>query len=219
MSDSRWGPWRIRGGLSVLALLGLTAASGCAVQSELTNVWRDTSLASGSLRNVLAVGLRKDPVRRRAWEDAFVTALEARGVAATASYRLFSDAPPDTEEVIGAIRKHGYDAVLTSVRLPDESTSQYVPGAIRSEPVTTQDYYGRFHSHWVRVRDPGYTETSTITRVQTDIWTTGRRDGRLVWSSTLRTLETMDSRSVERAVSRDIMPALDKQGVFPQKGH
>ena len=207
---------RIRSGLVAVALLALTA--GCAVQSEMTNGWHDTTLSSNSLHNVLIVAIRKDPVRRRAWEDAFTTALTARGVKATASYRIYADASPDTDQVIDAVRARGFDAVLTSTRLPNQETSTYVPGTIRSEPVTTEDYYGRFHSRLISVQDAGYTETDTIIQVQTDVWATSAVGGRLVWSSTLRTLEAVSSNTVERAVTKYIMPEMEGQGVFPKPG-
>ena len=101
----------------------------------------------------------KDRVRRRLWEDAFTQDLKLRGVTATPSYQLFPDAPPDTEDVIEAVQKNGYDAVLSSVRLPNDTRSTYFPGAVRWQPTTVRDYYGYFHTYWRYLQDPGYSET------------------------------------------------------------
>jgi hypothetical protein len=210
-------PGPVRMGLISVAGIALTLLSGCAAQTQMTNVWRDSALAPASLDNVLVVAVRKDPVRRRTWEDAFVAALAKRGVTATASYRLSPDAVPDTADVIAAVREHRYAAVLTSARLPDQTESTYVPGAFHAEEVMSRDYYGRFHSRWVTVGEPGYTETDTVVRVQTDVWSTAPGNGRLVWSGTLRTLESMSGGTVEKAVTRFIMPEMDQQGVFPSK--
>jgi hypothetical protein len=201
-------------GISALALLVLAGTAGCAAQSEMTNLWKDPSFTSGPVHNVFVVAIRKDPVRRRRWEDAFVKELTARGVTATPSYTVFPEASPDTQQVIDAVRKNSYDAVLSSVRLPDETTTTYVPGTIRQVPVTVQDYYGRLHSRWVMVQDPGYTETDKIIQVQTDLWSTAGDSGRLIWSGTLRTL---DSVNLDKAVSKEILPQLEKQGVVPKK--
>ncbi len=207
-------PRRISG-IGVGALFLLLAGAGCAANSQMTNQWRDPSLAPGSLHSVMVVGIRKDPVRRRIWEDAFTKALTARGVAATPSYKEFPDAAPDTQQVIQSVSQNHYDAVLTSVRLPDEPTTKYVPGALRQERVARPGYYGSFHSYWVTVQDPGYTETDTIIRVQTDVWAANAERGQLVWSGTLATLESVTGRSVEQAVTQEIMPEMEKQGVFP----
>ena len=67
------------------------------------------------------------------------------------------------------------------------------------------------------MQDPGYTETDTIVQVQTDLWSTGPDDGRLVWSGTLRTLEAINQGSAVRAVNEEILPELQKQGVFPAR--
>lgn len=199
-----------------IAILAMVATAGCAGQGEMTNLWKDPSFTSGPVDNVLVVALRKDPVRRRLWEDAFRRELEARGVAATASYQLYPGAPPDTQEVIAAVRKNGYDAIVVSTRLPDETTSTYVPGAVRRESVTLQDYFGHFNAYWKDVQDPGHTEFDEIRRVQTDVWSTAGR-GRLVWSGTLRTLDSVGGPTVETAVAEEIVPLMEKQRVMPAR--
>jgi hypothetical protein len=206
----------IRGSVAYIALLTSVLTAGCAGQGEMTNLWKDSSFTSGPVGNVLVVALRNDPVRRRMWEDAFAKELGARGVATTSSYQLYPGAPPDTQEVIAAVRKNGYDAIVVSVRLPDETTSTYVPGAVRREPVTLQDYFGHFHAYWTEVRDPGHTEIDEIRRVQTDVWsTTGR--GCLIWSGTLRTLDSVGGPTMETAVAEEIVPLLEKQRVVPAR--
>jgi len=207
---------RRHGAATFVALLVLLAGVGCASQFQMTEVWKDPSFNSGPLRNVLVVGVRKDPVRRRLWEDAFAQGLKVRGVSATPSYQLFSDAPPDTQDVIEAIRRNAYDAVLSSVRLPDEVQSTYVPGLITRQAVTEQDWLGRFHTYWRDVQDPGHTETDEVRLIQTDIWTTSG-GGRLIWSGTLRTLESVTGHAVGKAVTREIMPKLEKQGLVPRE--
>lgn len=207
---------RRRWGGVPIALLALMMTSGCAGQSEMTDLWKDPTFTSGPMHNVLVVALRRDPVRRRMWEDAFARELSARGVTTTSSYQIFREAPPDTQQVIEAVRKNGYDAVLVSIRLSTQTTTTYVPGTTRREMVTRQNYFGAFHTYWRDVQDPGHTEIDEIRRVQTDLWATGG-EGRLVWSATFNTLESVSNRSMETAVSEDIVPLLEKQGLVPEK--
>jgi hypothetical protein len=204
------GSWRSQGAIASTAFLVLLLLTGCASQIAMTDVWKDQSFTSGPLRNVLVVAVRKDPVRRRLWEDAFAQELRLRGVTATPSYQLFPDAPPDTQDVIEAVRRNGHDAVLSSVRLPNETRATYVPGIMRRQPVTVVDYLGRFHTYLEDVQDPGHTEIDEVRLIQTDIWTTSD-GGRLIWSGTLRTLESVNRNAVDTAVSKDIMPELEKQ--------
>lgn len=204
---------------SVYALAALVAAlvMGCAAQSQMTEVWREPSMAANPIHNVLVVGIRRDPVRRRLWEDALVSAFQARGIIATPSYRQFAEAPPDTEQVIAAVRTSAYDAVVTSVRLPDEVVSQYIPGETRLQRVRTRDYYGSFHRDWVNVQQPGYTETDVVVQVQTDLWAVRPEPGRLVWSGTLRSLESVNNTTIDRIVTQKIMPELEKSRIVPRK--
>ena len=228
----------IRHSIAAMALLILVGTVGCAVQSEMTNLWKDPTFTSTTIHNVLVVGVRKNPVRRRIWEDAFVKGLGVRGVIATPSYQLLREAVPDTQQVIDAVQKNGYDAVLVSIRLTNEATSRYVPGDVRQELVPSRGYYGRrgsygsggyygpayygppgyygnYRTHWVTIQDPGYTETDTIIQVQTDVCTTAN-GGRLVWSGTFRTLESVKG-TADEAVSKAILPELEKEGVVPKK--
>jgi hypothetical protein len=118
--------------------------------------------------------------------------------------------------MVAIVRRNGYDAVLVSVRLPNQTTSTYVPGTVRRESVTVQDFYGTFHAYWRDVQDPGHTETDEIRRFQTDVWATGA-SGRLIWSGTLRTLESVSNRTIAAAVSKNIIPLLEKQALIPKK--
>jgi hypothetical protein len=165
---------------------------------------------------VLVVALRKDPVRRRMWEDAFAQDLTARGVTAMASYHLYPDAEPDSQAVIAAVQKNGYDAVIANSRLTPETQTTYVPGVIRETPTTVQDYFGRYQTHWITVQDSGYTETDQVHRFQTDIWTT-RDPARMIWSGRFETLEVTSGQTIMDAVSEKIMPALEKHGLVPTK--
>lgn len=204
--------------LASFAMLLLLGLPGCAARTQMTDVWRDKTVAPRSFHNIMVVAIRKDPVRRRAWEDAFVSALHSRGIKAMASYTRFADAAPDSQELQRAVRSLGCDAVMTSVRLADETEDRYVPGVIRNEPMTRQDYYGRFHRDWVVVQEEGYIETDTVILVRTDLWTPRNGRGVLVWSGTLRTLERASSDLVEEAVTEHIMPLLEKQGMVPVVG-
>ncbi len=206
---------RVRMTLAPAVLMTMVLA-GCAGQPRMASVWKDPSYVVGPVQKVLVVALRRDPVRRRLWEDAFTREMGLRGVGATASYQLFPDAPPDTQDVIDAVRTRGCDAVIVSVSLPNEATSTYIPSMVHNEPVTRQDYYGRFHTFWREVREPGHMEVDQIIRTQTDVWATGS-GGRLIWSGTLQTLESLGDQSVHSAVASNIAPALESQGIIPKR--
>jgi hypothetical protein len=166
------------------------------------------------LHDVLVVAIRNNAASRRIWEDALVGQLSLHGMTATPSYRLFSDAVPDTQQVMDAVAAHGYDGVIEIHKLPTEISQTYVPGYVTERPVTRFNRWtGSYQTYIRRVREPGYTETDKIVRHQIDVWSSGE-DGNLVWSGTTETIDPNSSQDVGREISRLIVPELARAGVI-----
>lgn len=201
--------------LAVLCLVS-TALSSCA-SSGLVNMWRDPSFQASPMRNMLVIAAKKNPVHRRMWEDGFTAELGKHGIAATPSYRLFPDALPDTQAVVAAVRDSSYDGVLVTTKLPTERNVRYVPGYSTVEPVLRpRGWRGAYYTYYQRVYYPGYVETETIIRYQTDVWTT-EGDGRLIWSGTTESIDPGSSRAINREITKLIVPELQRQGILPPK--
>ena len=202
---------------AVLLLVACAAAgvlSGCAGGTQLVDMWRDPTAPSQPIRKMLVVALRRDPTSRRVWEDGFVSALEKRGVTATPSYNLFAQAPPDTDEIEGAVRDHGFDGVLFAHRLGATTQSTYVPGYTHLEPVWVRSRWSfNYHSYWAEVHDPGYVETDRYVRYRTDVWSTAG-DWILVWSGTTESMNPSSSADVNAEIAKLIVPELLAQGVI-----
>jgi hypothetical protein len=197
-------------------LLGSTLLGGCA-GSQMTNTWKDPSYTGGPVTNVLAIAVRQDPVRRRIWEDDFVRDIQAHGVSATPSYSIFPAMAPDTLQVIDAVRSGGYDAVATSVRLPNVTEETYVAGYSKREPVIVfSPFLHAYATYWQDVQVPGYTETNEKRRFQTNVWTT-REGGRLIWSGTLETIDATTGETVLEVIHNRIVPEMVGAGIIPPK--
>src|SRR5882672_7424932 len=56
-------------GFALGLVLGL---GGCAGGAAMTDMWNDATFSARPVQNVFVIALRKDPARRRLWEDAFV---------------------------------------------------------------------------------------------------------------------------------------------------
>ncbi|HEY6948485.1 MAG TPA: hypothetical protein VI297_06675 [Gemmatimonadales bacterium] len=67
------------------AVLCAVTVAACASSSRLVDTWVRPDYAGGPMRSMLVLVVRRDPVRRRIWEDAFVSALAEKGVQATPS--------------------------------------------------------------------------------------------------------------------------------------
>jgi hypothetical protein len=201
--------------LSVFACVAVSLLAGCA-PGTLSNMWRDTSFQS-TIKNTLIIAVRKDPIRRRLWEDGFAVELNKHGVTATPSYRLFPDAVPDTVQVLDAIRANGYDGVLVTRRLGVDTISSYVPGYAKKQLVTGYDTLrNAYYAYYREVTDSGYTETQLMAHHQVYVWTTVE-GGRLVWAGTGDVEEQGSGESVNHAIANLIVPELARQGIIPKK--
>ena len=170
------------------------------------------------MKKVFAVAVRKDPVRRRLWEDAFVEELKAHGVSAVASYSEFPSNVPDSLQVIDVVRNGGYDGVAVSARLPNSTETNYVPGYTKRELVTTVTgpFLHGYTSYWQDVQVPGYIETNEVRRFQTILWTT-LNGGRMILSGTLETTDDAAPRSAQDVIRKEIAPELVTAGILPPR--
>ena len=159
--------------LSLFACFFLTAS--CAT-TKLTETWRDDNYR-GTIRKIVVVGIFKEPDTRMIFEDEFADRLRARGVDATASHKIISDAEqPDKDIVIGKIRALGADTVLVARVIDMEMQTVHVSGQYYAVPA----YYGSYGMYYGYSYRPGYTEQEGFAYMETNLYNTG--DEKLVWS-------------------------------------
>lgn len=205
-----------RAALLLAASAALVSLAGCAA-GTLDNKWHDLTYDATDMKNVLVIAVRSDAVRRRLWEDAFAQSLSARGSKATPSYSIWANAVPDTAQVIEAVRAQGFDGVVVSMRLADGTEKTFVPGYVRREPETRQSpWTGAYYTAWRTVEVPSREDTQTVANFQTDVWST-LDGGKLVWSGSDRTTNTVDANTIKARVDKMWVPEIAKSGIFPAK--
>lgn len=165
----------------VLFLVACSFLSASCATTKMTDTWRDDAYR-GTIRKVVVVGIFKEPDTRKIFEDEFADRLRARGVDATASRKIVSDAEmPDKDVVIGKIRKSGADTVLITRVMDMETVKNYVPGQAYAVP-TYYGYYGAYYGYSYR---PAYTETEGTAYLETNLYNVG--DEKLIWSGRSKT--------------------------------
>lgn len=190
-------------------------AAGCASQT-ISSEWKDTSFR-GSVDSVFVVAIRREEIHRRLWEDAFVAELTARGVTAVQSYRLFPDGAPDTQQVITAVRERHFGGVLVSSRLPNSTSSTYVPGHTETRPVTTPDVFSNSYStRWTDVKVPSSIETTNIRHYETDLWKTGA-GAHMIWTGVCDCPDSVDPNEIGEDIGLVIVPQMERAGVVPAR--
>jgi len=200
-----------------LAICAQVVFYGGCTSSRLTDEWRDPSFHAPPMRNVLVVCMKKNPTRRRLWEDGIVAELSHHGVVAAPSYRSFPNAIPDTDEISAAIRQEDYDGVLMVNRLPTETSSRYISGSVRSVPATRYDRLTRsYYTVYRQVQDSGYVETDKLVRHEIEMWAT-EDEGRMIWAGTGEILDPSSGEQIRDEITGLIVPELASQGLIPEQ--
>lgn len=215
MRDKRVGrgSWRIAL-LFAGVIAGIIALDGC-TSTQLVNLWQNPSYTGRPLTKVLVIGLRRDPVKRRMWEDVFVDKLQERNVTAIASYQLFPNQPPDTAAIRETTKEEGFDGVLTVVRGRREEHETQTPGYTTQEAVTVYDpKWRRYATHYETVYHEGPAETSIALQIQTDLLL-AQEQGRLLWSGTSETVDPTSPKEHRDEVARLVVGELVKSGMIP----
>ena len=195
----------------------LSQMCGCVSSSMLIDTWQDPSYKEPPLGKMLVIAVRKDATRRRIWEDAFSGEFAKRGVAATSSYSLYPDAPPDTDQVTAAVVTNGFDGILVILRLPMETDKQYIQGSTTHiQDVAYSRYWNRYFTYYREIKNPGYIDSQKVARCAIEITTTGN-GGRLIWSATSRTTDPASVRDRQHGVAGLVISELAQRSIISAK--
>jgi hypothetical protein len=198
---------------------------GCVSSSSLIDIWHDPSYKAPPLSKMLVVAVRKDATKRRIWEDAFSGELVKRSVAATSSYSLFPDAPPDTNQVIATVEANGFDGVLVILSSPTETNKQYVQGYTTTEhnvrylpnnSAYYNPYWPRYLTYYREIEHPGYIDSQKVDICAIDVTTTGK-GARLIWSATSRTPDPGSVTDVQRGIAGLVTAKLTQRSIISVK--
>jgi len=201
------------------AALGMLAAMSCigleCTSSGLTDTWMDPSFTGPPMTSMLVIAVKRSAVSRRIWEDGLVAALSSHGVTAIPSYRLYPNAPPDTQQVVAAVQDHHCDGVLLIRRLPTQRTTYDRPGSVQQLSETRYDklrqtYYTVYHD----VYEPGFTDTLKVMRHEVELLST-KATGQLVWAGTGESLDPTSREAVRGEITGMIVPELARLGLIP----
>jgi hypothetical protein len=188
---------------AALALITLVVAA-CAA-TTLTNSWKSPDYKGPALKKLLVVGVSKQSVTRRTFEDGFVEQLKAAGVDAVASYTLIPQDGQATEaELTKAVKDAGADGTLITHLVRIDKTIQYTPTA----PIG-MGYYGGYAGAWGGYYDPAMVSQTDTVVVETSLF--GVDESQLLWSGTSQTFAPTSMKENLPGFAKVIIGALKKE--------
>ena len=170
--------------------------------------WRDSDF-SGTVDNILIIGVSDQPVVRRLFEDTFVKELAALGVSAKSSYQLLTDEQIASKDALeAAISTQSMDSVLVARVIGVEEISTYTPPTYNYTytPSNFNPYYRDYHSyfnHAVRVATPGYWDKYEVLKLESNLYDSASQQ--LIWSVQS---ESFDPRSATQLIDDQITVAI-----------
>ena len=161
------------------ALAAFAMAAGCAGPMRLSAQWTDPAFRATSLRQVMVIGVARDPALRQTLEQEFVRALAGSGVAAIASGAEIGDSTLQARAlergVDALLITRPVDARLVQANYPSVASYLTVPSGYASGWYA----YTRAAREWAAVT--GDTLEGQPVRLEANLYRIP--SDRLVWSS------------------------------------
>ena len=147
--------------------------------------------------DLLVLGVHDDDDARRLFESELSKALASNLTRARPSWELLPQSTPIGEdELDSAIGTGGFDAVLITRLVQVDEDRRYVKGRTYTKKHPRQRYYkGHYKGSYEVVHEPGYYETTSTYRFETNLYAVS--EGRLVWSGHS---STVDPDSIEQGI-------------------
>jgi hypothetical protein len=167
-----------------------------------------------AFKKLFVIGVGENEGARRLFEDTFAKALAREGTSAQASWGLLPQSTQLTEEQVrGAVEGGNFDSVLVSRLLSVDQNQEYVPPSAHTVPTSYHGYYGYYGTSYDVVHEPGYFETNTTFRLETNLYAVP--GGALVWSGQSETLNPESLTDVIDSMTTAVAKKLREEKLIP----
>lgn len=188
--------------------------AACSSTPQFKSVWKDPAYLEKP-RRIMVVGMAREPLQRRVFEDEFVLQLNAHGADAVASYTLLPDARQDDQAAMAKmVKEQAVDTVLLTRIVSKRSVKTHMPGTVYYHPV----YYGRwrdyYHYGYDTIVTPGYTTQSEYALMETNLY--DAHTEKLIWAVAYEAeLSSLDPKRIKSYITL-MMSNMAEQGLLLQ---
>ncbi len=197
--------------LCCVLIVCLTVTVVAAKSTKLIWSWKNPAVKAGPFKNVLVIGISADPGRRSDFEDALSASLAKPGLQVIPGNSILLRPNTDAvkiEYLREQIKAFAIDAVVVSRLVSVKESITYYP----------PDYYGSFYGYYGAIAPlvytPGYLDTETTVRIETNVYAITPPDGQLLWTGTSDTFNPSNAKKVISGVVSVVSAELNKAGVL-----
>ncbi len=208
----------------MVALPILAACSGTA--TSIPQSYRNPGYETTVFKKLFVIGVAQNEESRKGFENAFTTAIVALGGQAEASWHtLPQDDQLEEAEIRTAIEGGGFDGVVITRLLSVDKDKEYTPATTHMNARTTyypgagygygygRGYYGFYGTTYAQIHDPGYFETSTTLRLETNLYSVA--DNGLVWSGQSDTVDPKSVADARESMTAAVATKLKEERLIP----
>jgi hypothetical protein len=204
--------------LLAAALLCLALAPASAKSSRLVHSWKNPAYSGAHYHRILVIGMSRNVGVRADFEDTLsynVTQLGKEAIPGN-SILLRPDAGKlDLDYVRTQIREHKIEAVIVSRLVKVDKQVTYKPAEVYVVPYAYYNtFYGYFGTVYDYVYSPEYLREDTTVRVETNLYSTAKPEGELVWTGTSDTFNPRKADKTIRELVKLFLKDMLKQGVL-----
>jgi hypothetical protein len=128
------------------------------------------------------------------------------------------NAKPDLDYLRDQIRANQIDAVIVSRLLRVDKKVTTVPSSTYVAPFPYYySFYGYLGAVYPIVYDPGYTREDTTVSVETNVYSTSKPDGDLVWTGVSDSFNPKSAKKVVDGLVKEVPKQMEKDGLPPKK--
>ncbi|MFW2440797.1 MAG: hypothetical protein ACN4GR_15685 [Arenicellales bacterium] len=191
--------------------------SACS-STSLVNRWSDPEFKGPALQKILVIGVIKDDIKRRSFEEEFASLITGNGRTGIASYTLMPDlkSADQKEEILAVVDKVGADGVMIVTLQGVSKEQRDVPPSVDYYPAAggmgmgygMYGYYGMRHA---AVYSPGYTVTDTVVRLDTKLFAVSSE--KMIWAGKTESFNPSSSQSVVSELEKLVISEMKKSGM------
>ena len=212
------------GKLAIFIIAAATLAACSKTKTSIPQSYRNPGYEQTVFKKLFVIGVAENQESRQAFEDAFAKAIADEGGAAQSSWSLLPQSEQLTEEEIrAAIAAGNFDGVLITRLLSVDKDQEYTPASTYNNPRTRYysggggmygyGFYGFYGTTYAKVHEPGYFETSTTIRLETNLYSAAN-DG-LVWTGQSDTVEPESIPDARESMTTAVAKKLKEEKLIP----
>lgn len=198
-----------------LLLSSLSILTGCS-STKVVESWENNQYEGPSAKKIMVVGMIKDRITRRFFEQHFVIEAQKKGINIIPSYDLLTN-PTDhdqREELVAAIEKAGVDGVLIAMTKGIEKKEGYVPSRLDWYPASFH-HHGFYNYYYVAFRSiyrPGYIGSDKYLKMQMRYFDVASEQ--LLWAGNTTTKNPKSIKGTIYAIADEVLSDLRGSGLL-----